>query len=316
MTKIEFKNLPDTTTPLSAENLNQLQDNVEDAIDNITIELDDEVSTESANGVENQAITNYVNDSVSGDLVVDSIKTENLFDKRTIVAGDITGAFNDIRLSSRQPLWLEAGTYTFSCNIVSPFRYTVDVESVGIPPLSSYHTYIYQSNWQSASSLTHTFTIDTAGYCIISLSKENNASLTTGEISSYNFKLEKGSTATTYSNYQSLDYEEPIIDITKEITWKSGFELKDGKLWKQGKRIFGTLNIGGTMSTGSQVIDLFTIPYSFPTNFIFGCTATTRDQWGYPDGMAYCYMSQWGHFNANANINAKFLRVQFEFVTV
>lgn len=33
MTKIEFKNLPDTTTPLSADNLNLLQDNVEDAID-------------------------------------------------------------------------------------------------------------------------------------------------------------------------------------------------------------------------------------------------------------------------------------------
>ena len=32
MNKIEFKNLPDMTTPLSAENLNQLQDNVEDAI--------------------------------------------------------------------------------------------------------------------------------------------------------------------------------------------------------------------------------------------------------------------------------------------
>lgn len=32
MTKIEFKNLPDTTTPLSASNLNTLQDNVEDAI--------------------------------------------------------------------------------------------------------------------------------------------------------------------------------------------------------------------------------------------------------------------------------------------
>lgn len=57
MNKIEFKNLPDTTTPLSAENLNQLQDNVEEAIPT----LDSQVSTTSTNGVENQAITNYVN---------------------------------------------------------------------------------------------------------------------------------------------------------------------------------------------------------------------------------------------------------------
>ena len=64
MQKIEFKNLPDTTTPLSAENLNQLQDNVEDAIDNVSIDLDSQVSTTSTNGVENQAITNYVNNSI------------------------------------------------------------------------------------------------------------------------------------------------------------------------------------------------------------------------------------------------------------
>jgi len=312
MTKIEFKNLPDTSTPISAENLNTLQDNVENAIP----EIDNAVSTSSTNGVENQAITNYVDASVSGDLIVNSIRTKNLFDKRTIVAGDIMGAFNDIRLSSRQPLWLEAGTYTFSCDITSPLRYSINVENAGLPPLSSYPTMILDSGWQSASSLTYTFTITTAGWCVINVSKENNATLTVSEISSFSFQLEEGSEAHTITPYQSLDYEEPIIDITKQITWKSGFELKDGKLWKQGKRIFGTLNISGTMSTGSQVIDIFTIPYSFPANFVFGCTATTRDQWGYPDGMAYCYMSQYGHFNANANINAKFLRVQFEFVTV
>lgn len=32
MNKIEFKNLPDTTTPIDADNLNDLQDNVEEAI--------------------------------------------------------------------------------------------------------------------------------------------------------------------------------------------------------------------------------------------------------------------------------------------
>jgi hypothetical protein len=32
MQKIDFKNLPDTSTPLNAENFNQLQTNVEDAI--------------------------------------------------------------------------------------------------------------------------------------------------------------------------------------------------------------------------------------------------------------------------------------------
>ena len=35
MEKIEFKNLPDTSTPFTAENFNQLQSNVEDAINGI-----------------------------------------------------------------------------------------------------------------------------------------------------------------------------------------------------------------------------------------------------------------------------------------
>ena len=68
MTKIEFKNLPDTSTPLNASNLNTLQDNVENAIDAVAASIitpDDAVSTISTNAVENQAITNYVDGKIS-----------------------------------------------------------------------------------------------------------------------------------------------------------------------------------------------------------------------------------------------------------
>ena len=64
MTKITFENLPSTNTPLSAENMNLLQTNVENAISAVENEIptiDNSVSTSSTNGVENQAITNYVN---------------------------------------------------------------------------------------------------------------------------------------------------------------------------------------------------------------------------------------------------------------
>ena len=67
MTKITFKDLPDTSTPLNASNLNTLQDNVENAISAAvsTVEgeiptVDNSTSTSSTNPVENQAITNYV----------------------------------------------------------------------------------------------------------------------------------------------------------------------------------------------------------------------------------------------------------------
>lgn len=43
MEKIEFKDLPDTTTPLSASNLNTMQDNIEEAIDLTNTYSSDEV---------------------------------------------------------------------------------------------------------------------------------------------------------------------------------------------------------------------------------------------------------------------------------
>ena len=203
MTKITFKDLPDTSTPLNANNLNTLQDNVEAAIPT----LDNSASTSSTNGVENQAITNYVNDSISGDLIVDSIRTKNLFDKNTISLGDITGNSPTIRLSSRQSIWLEAGTYTFSCNLTSPLRWSMNVQNTATPPLSSYVTYIYDSGWLAYSTTSHTFTLATAGWFCLMLSKENNATLTPDEVKGFNYQLEVGNTATTYKPYQNLNNE-------------------------------------------------------------------------------------------------------------
>lgn len=64
MTKITFEDLPSTNTPLNASNLNTMQDNIEDAIPTI----DSAVSTSSTNAVENQAITNYVEQYVDSNI--------------------------------------------------------------------------------------------------------------------------------------------------------------------------------------------------------------------------------------------------------
>ena len=69
MEKIQFEN---NVTKANADTFNTMQDNIEDAINDITIELDDEVSTSSINGVENQAITNYVDDKI-----LDTYSTSN-----------------------------------------------------------------------------------------------------------------------------------------------------------------------------------------------------------------------------------------------
>lgn len=125
---------------------------------------------------------------------------KNMFDKSTIAAGDITGAYSTIRLSSRQPLWLEAGTYTVSTDIPSTFRWGVAVQNVGAPTLSSYPSYIYDSSWKTSTPVW-TFTINMPGWANINVSKPNNAELTVSEISGYNFQIESGSKATDFSPY-------------------------------------------------------------------------------------------------------------------
>lgn len=129
---------------------------------------------------------------------------KNLFDKSTIQSGDIRNASPTIRLCSRQNLWLEPGTYTFSTNLSSPFRFGIGVQNVGAPPLDNYPTYIYESFWQTTSPIT--FTIDSGGYCNINISKTDNGTLSVNDIIDFNYQLEKGSTATDYEPYGSGEW--------------------------------------------------------------------------------------------------------------
>lgn len=132
---------------------------------------------------------------------------KNLFDKSTIVAGDIKGDNSSIRLSSRQALWLEPGTYTMSTNAVSPFRYVCIVQNVGVPPLPSYPKYILDSGWKTGNA-SYTFSLTTAGYFTFSVSKTNNATLTVEEIENFEYQLEKCPTKTNYE-----PYTEEVVNI-------------------------------------------------------------------------------------------------------
>ena len=66
MQKIKFKNLPDTSTPLNAENLNLMQDNIESAIPTIENSLDSDSTTNapSVHAVNNMIKTQDVAISV------------------------------------------------------------------------------------------------------------------------------------------------------------------------------------------------------------------------------------------------------------
>lgn len=60
MVKINFENLPSTNTPLSAENLNLLQNNVEDGISDNLIEAKDYTDTKGITESGSNANGNYI----------------------------------------------------------------------------------------------------------------------------------------------------------------------------------------------------------------------------------------------------------------
>lgn len=142
MTKIQFKNLPDTTTPLNAENLNTLQDNVETAIGVVENEiptLDSSVSTSSTNGVENQAITNYV-DSEIGDVeteitAINNKLTDTGWIRLTITGGSVWERDNGATPRYRAEIRKIGNLVQVKGNLMSNSNLN-DNQSVSIPSAS------------------------------------------------------------------------------------------------------------------------------------------------------------------------------------
>ena len=129
MTKIEFKNLPDTSTPLNASNLNTLQDNVENAIDAVAASIiapDDAVSTISTNAVENQAITNYVDGEIS-DIQIDITNIQGYITNIQQDITDINGKLYDtgwVRLTI-------TGTSVWERDNGATPRYRAEIRRIG-----------------------------------------------------------------------------------------------------------------------------------------------------------------------------------------
>lgn len=224
-TKTTWQDLPNTTTPITATRLNNIENGIK--------ENDDKL----------------LGDKVMGDVVVNSVKTKNLFDKNTLVQGDISNGYPTIRLSSRQALWLEAGTYTFSTNMPNSYNYNLIVENEGVPPLSSQPSFIYTSGWVSSASTT--FTINNAGWFLIYLRRSDNGTFTSTDITNlagYNYQLETGSTATPITAYQNLTGLDPYTTGEQRIG-----------TWIDGKRLYRrVLNIPSTSisSSSTTIIDL------------------------------------------------------------
>ena len=112
------------------------------------------------------------------------------------------GTISTIEVSNRlftyQNIELKAGVqYTFSTNMnLSTYKYAITYSTNKFPTSSTE----YDSGWQTTSSFTFTPTVNC--YLGIGIAKTDGTSeLSPTNISSYNFQVEQGSTATSYEAY-------------------------------------------------------------------------------------------------------------------
>lgn len=188
-----------------------------------------------------------VGQTIAGETVVENIRTKNMFDSSKIVIGSCAGTNPTNRISTRQNLWLEPGTYTFSSNITSSYRFGLLVCSEKAPTTV---VAIYDSGWQSNTN-TLTFTTTTAGYFMVNLSKSDNGTFSSTDINNllgFNYQLEKGSVATTFTNYQDLTSKSEGI----ELAYTSSYTLQNTtKCLKIGNLVIVTFAGTGTPFTNA-----------------------------------------------------------------
>ena len=134
----------------------------------------------------------------TGDLVVDSIRTKNMFygglEQGSFQSSTGTEADTGTRVRSRY-IELESGTYTISVSNVGygVVLYVYDLNNTYINAES-------EVNWQN---LPYTFTLSAKRRIRIAIRNANNNSISPSDVQ--NLMIEKGSNATTYRPFQNLN---------------------------------------------------------------------------------------------------------------
>ena len=167
MQKINFQNLPSTTTPINATNLNAIQTNVENVF----------------NGSE-----------VAGNMIVEGISSKNMFNG-IIMQGTPDNLTYNLRLHSDNSIKVASGeTYTLSTNAPNTFQ----IRLANYQDISSFAD---ATNYESDGSVTLTTT--TSGSLVVLIKKTNDGTITPNEVANYKFQIEEGSSSTTYTPYNA-----------------------------------------------------------------------------------------------------------------
>ena len=235
------KNVNVTCNPTSEDIINNQNNNTNNIINN--------------NNHNTQTIIENLDDKFSN-------KCPNLFNSNTIVPGDITGAFTDIRLSSTQDIYLQPGTYYFSTNLSSPFQYALSVNDVNHPPLGSYPQYIYNSGWKNDKTIS--FTTTKAGWFVVQFrNSSSNNSLVVSDVNSFNYMLstDNSSYCVFGSSTNKLDEtNDKLDDINDNLT---NGDVRDFSI--------GDFDLGIDLDPeNSPVSALLTLPISLLNAFLSG----------------------------------------------
>lgn len=189
MQKINFQNLPSTSTPINATNLNAIQTNVENVF----------------NGIEPM-----------GNVVVDSIRSKNMFDKNSMVYtrnGYLPFDTSNTRLANfggvgpaTLVIKLEAGkTYTMSK--IAGARFRAGFTNTPTPPLDTDNVITRIPNNDTGTSMTFTVPSGNVYFVCNFFSQDQTVDANIGYENMLNtIQIEEGTTATSYSPYQGLGY--------------------------------------------------------------------------------------------------------------
>lgn len=253
MQKINFQNLPSTTTPINATNLNAIQSNAEDAINDLS---------------------NYVDGTnTMGNIIVESISTKNMFnsDSPSVIHSGMTwtGSGKSHYLTStisfgggmRWYFEAKAGEkYTFSYKQRNNNNIYLYIREKQTPDWSGT---TLKSIVNDGTGTSYSFTI--VNDCYLEITFQTGAAVT--NVLFEELQLERGLTKTNYTPYQELNNHEYYTTGEQAIgTWIDGktlyrrcFEIPQTTISSSSTTAIGIptgnvnmVNIGGYVFVGNS----------------------------------------------------------------
>lgn len=234
--------------------------------------------------------TNYFNvngnANITGETIVNKISSKNMFNYIYISNGK--------RIASDGSPYNESGYFLSDYISIEPSTtYTISRANLPSSSMNCYALYdssknfILRSSFYTTTNVTFTSSSN-AKYIRITDTNNNLSSL----------QIEKGGTASAYSNYQDFDnfkYERMTPDSF--ITLSNGFSFGETSIYRHKNHYTGTITIkksskfgGGGVQEQIGVINsnLGALPYPINTFGVSG--ATNNDVWAIPDNFAYIYI--------------------------